>query len=149
MAAAGKIWCPELNKMAGYRDLLNHPNKKICELWTTSSENEFARLFDGYNGVEGINVMEWIAWDAVPKHKTVTYARYVVAYRPEKAEQYRTRITVGGDKLDYNGDVSTRVSTMETFKMLLNSTVSTPGAKCSLVTSPTCTSTHFSQILNM
>jgi hypothetical protein len=73
--------------------------------------------------------MEWIAWDAVPKHKTVTYARYVVAYRPEKDEKYRTRITVGGDRLEYEGDVSTSVSTMETFKMLLNSTVSTPGAK--------------------
>ena len=53
----------------------------------------------------------------------------MVAFRPEKSEQYRTRITVGGDRLDYNGDVSTRVSTMETFKMLLNSTVTTPGAK--------------------
>ena len=47
MAAAGKVWDPELNKMASYRDLINHPNKAICELWTGSGENEYGRLFDG------------------------------------------------------------------------------------------------------
>jgi hypothetical protein len=97
MAAGGTIWDAELNKMATYKDFMNHPNTEICERWTWSSKNECARLLDGYNGIDGLNVMEWIAWDAVPKHKKVTYAQYMVAYRPEKAKPYRTRITVGSD----------------------------------------------------
>ena len=72
MAAGGTVWDPQLNKMATYKDLLNHPNQEICERWTRSSENEYGRLFSGYNGVKGLNVMEWIPWDAVPKHKKVT-----------------------------------------------------------------------------
>ena len=37
----------------------------------------------------------------------VTYPRYVVAVRPEKSEPYRTRITAGGDRIDYEGNVTT------------------------------------------
>ena len=112
-AAGGNIWDAELNKMAHYRDLIKHPNKAICEMWTESGENEFGRLFNGYGDVKGLNVLEWIEWEEVPRHKKVTYAQYTVAYRPEKEEQYRSRITAGGDQLDYDGDVSTSVSTME------------------------------------
>ena len=76
MAAARKVWDPELNKMASYRDLINHSNKAICELWNGSGENEFGRLFQGYidshKDVEGLDVMDWTTWDAVPKHKKVT-----------------------------------------------------------------------------
>ena len=64
----------------------------------------------------------------MPRNKRKTYARYMVAYRPEKDEPYRTRITAGGDQLEYHWDVSTQVSTMETFKLLVNSTISTQGA---------------------
>jgi len=54
----------------------------------------------------------------------------VVDVRPEKAEPNRTRITAGGDRLKYFGDVSTESSSLETAKLLFNSIVSTPGAKC-------------------
>ena len=130
-ATGGTIWDPQLNKMAHYRDLIIHPNPDIQQRWMESGENEFGRLCQGYppNDIEGLDVIEFIPWDTVPKSKVVTYARYTVAYRPEKDEKYRTRITAGGDRLEYDGDVSTQVSTMETFKILLNSTVSTKGAK--------------------
>ena len=53
-----------------------------------------------------------------------------MAYRPEKEDPYRTRITAGGDKLEYFGDVTTHTAGMEAFKILVNSIISTPNAKC-------------------
>ena len=87
MAASGKVWDEELNKMAHYRDLAKHPNKAIRDMWIEGAENEFARLFQGYKDIEGLNVLEWIPWEAVPKGQTVTYACWTLAFRPEKAEQ--------------------------------------------------------------
>ena len=103
--------------MAHYREFIKHPNEDMRARWTRSGENEFARLFQGYGDIEGVDVLEWIAKDKVPKHKKVTYPRYTVAYRPEKDEKYRTRITAGGDKLEYEGDVTTHTANMETFKI--------------------------------
>ena len=46
-----------------------------------------------------------------------------------KEEKYRVRITVRGDKLDFCGDVSSVAASLATVKVLLNSVVSTKGAK--------------------
>jgi hypothetical protein len=42
-AAGGAIWDEELNKMAKYRDLINHNNAATKDRWLRSGENEFAR----------------------------------------------------------------------------------------------------------
>ena len=130
-AAGGTIFDEQLNKMAHYRDLVKHPDPIINNRWLSAGENEFGRLFQGFsaNNIEGMNVLEWIFKHEVPNNKVVTYACYMVAYRPEKDEPFRVRITAGGDRPIYEGNVSTQVSTMETFKLLLNSTISTEGAK--------------------
>ena len=65
----------------------------------------------------------------VPKGKKVSYARTVCMIRPKKDEKNRTRITVGGDQLEYDGKVATETSSLETAKLHINSTISTPGAK--------------------
>ena len=49
--------------------------------------------------------------------------------RPEKAEQNRTRFTVGGNRINYPGEVVTPTAEMLVAKLLFNSVVSTPGAK--------------------
>ena len=49
--------------------------------------------------------------------------------RPLKEEKYRVRITVGGDKLNFCGDASSVAASLATVKLLLNSVVSTMGAK--------------------
>jgi hypothetical protein len=38
------------------------------------------------------------------------------------------RLTVGGDRLDYSGDVATSTADITTFKILINSTLSTKDA---------------------
>jgi hypothetical protein len=41
-----------------------------------------------------------------------------------KQEKERVRLTVGGDRLDYSGDVATSTANITTFKILFNSTLS-------------------------
>eukprot|EP00536_Pseudo-nitzschia_multiseries_P018927 jgi/Psemu1/58057/gm1.58057_g len=131
LACGGSIWDEDLNKWAAYRDLIRHPKAQIQELWLKSGEDEFGRLFQGFqqNNIEGMDVLDWIRRTDVPIHKRVTYPRYTLPIRPEKADPYRTRITAGGDQLEYHGNVSTRTASMETIKTHWNSVVSSPGAK--------------------
>jgi hypothetical protein len=46
----------------------------------------------------------------------------------QKEEKCHTRMTLGGNLVDYPGDVSMGMAEMETIKILLSSVVSTPGA---------------------
>ena len=39
----------------------------------------------------------------ISKDRTVTYARIVVDYQPQKDDPNRVRITVGGNLIDYPG----------------------------------------------
>jgi hypothetical protein len=49
----------------------------------------------------------------------------ISAHRPEK----RARWTCGGDQVDYPGNVSTKTADLTTAKLIINSVLSTPGAK--------------------
>ena len=46
-----------------------------------------------------------------------------------KIYPHRTRITAGGDRLEYFGNITTHTSGMEAFKILLNCIISTPNAR--------------------
>jgi hypothetical protein len=52
-----------------------------------------------------------------------------VDIRPNKSETHRVRLTVGGNLIQYPGDVSTRSADLTTSKFLWNSTISTDGAR--------------------
>ena len=65
----------------------------------------------------------------IPLYKKVTYGRLVVDIRPLKAEKFRVRVTVGGDKLEFVGDASSVAASLSTVKLLLNSVVSTEDAE--------------------
>ena len=67
----------------------------------------------------------------VPKErmKDVTYGQFVCMVRPEKSEPNRTRFVVGGDKINYPGEVATPTAEMLVAKLLFNSVVSTVGAR--------------------
>ena len=53
----------------------------------------------------------------------------VASVRPTKAEVNRVRMTVGGDRLNFPGAITTHCAGLTTTKCLLNSTISTPGAR--------------------
>lgn len=73
--------------------------------------------------------MFFIPFSAVPEDRQATYLRVVSAFRPEKANPRRVRWTVGGDKVDYPFDVSTKTADLTTAKLIFNSVLSTPNAK--------------------
>ena len=81
--------------------------------------------------VEGTDTIKFISLEQISKdrRKDVTYARIVCNKRPQKAEVNRTRIAVGGNLINYPFDCGTPTADMVTVKLLLNSVVSTPGAK--------------------
>ena len=128
-----------------FRHLIKGPDK---EIWTKSLANEFGRLAQGVSKrIEGTNTMYFIPKEEVPfKTKKFTYSKIVCNIRPSKAETHRTRITVGGNLLDYAGTLATPNATITTAKYLFNSVVSTPAAKCVLADIKTFTSTMLSQI---
>jgi hypothetical protein len=58
----------------------------------------------------------------------VTYGRFVVDVRPNKEEVHRVRLTVDGNLIKYNGDVSTRSADLTTSKCLWKIVISMEGA---------------------
>ena len=124
--------CPVINPDTGvsleYRHLIQGPDKDI---WVKAPANDFGRLAQGVKSrIPTGNSTIFINHPSeIPTHKKVTYGRLVVDIRPLKEEKYRVRITVGGDKLDFCGDASSVAASLATVKLLLNSVVSTKGAK--------------------
>ena len=53
----------------------------------------------------------------------------MVNLRPEKEDPYRTRLTVGGDRVNYPYNCGTPTVDLATVKYLLNSVISTSLAK--------------------
>jgi hypothetical protein len=51
-----------------------------------------------------------------------------VSTNPTKRKKARVRLTVGGDKLNYSGDVAKPTADIKTFKIIINSTLSTEDA---------------------
>ena len=80
---------------------------------------------------ECTNTMSFIRRDQVPwdRVKDFTYGLITTLIRLEKEEIYRTRLVAGGDRVNYPGDAGTPTADLLTIKLLLNSIISTPGAK--------------------
>jgi hypothetical protein len=111
-----------------YRHLINYTS--TFPIWNKAAANEFGRLAQGVGErITGSNTMFFIPRQAVPKGKIVTYGRFVVDICPNKSEIHRVRLTVGGNLIKYQGDVSTRSEDLTTYKCLLNSIISTDGVK--------------------
>jgi hypothetical protein len=99
--------------------------------WLHSTANEFGRLTKGImpHMPSGSDTMRYIPHDTLPAGRKATYARFVATERPHKAETKRVRLTVGGNLIHYPDKVSTPTADLSTVKMLLNSVISTPGAR--------------------
>lgn len=113
-----------------YRHLMK--SAKHRPTWTRSFANELGRLAQGVGKrIKGTNTIQFISKHEIPqdRQKDVTYGRLCVDYRPQKKEPERTRLTVGGNLIEYPGDVSTPTADTTTAKLVINSTLSTPGAR--------------------
>jgi hypothetical protein len=121
----------DTGKLCEYRQLLQ---SSMRPLWEEASCEEWARLAQGLPThdipvAEGTNTIFFIAHDKVPIGCIATYPRVVVADQPNQAKPIRVRVTVGGDRITYTDEVSTKTADLATAKILLNSTISTPAAR--------------------
>ena len=116
--------------ITNYKKLANDPLLK--EVWTKAMCKELGNIAQGFGDEKGTNTVKFLTHAeiaAIPKDRRVTYARIVVDYRPQKDDPNRVRITVGGNLLDYPGELTTRTADLTTTKLLWNSVVSTKGAR--------------------
>ena len=119
----------ETGELLEYRHLIQCPKYK--DAWNTSFRNKIGRLAQGMPGrVEGTNTIFFIPKASVPadRWKDITYGRIVCNIRDNKVETHRTRLTIGGDRINYPEDCRTPTADLLTVKLLLNSVISTPEA---------------------
>jgi len=99
--------------------------------WERSFANEIGRLAQGVGErmKSGSDNMFFIPKSASPVNRKVTYANPLCDYRPLKDGPYRIRLVVDGDRLNYDADTGAPTANLLDVKILLNSIISTPGAR--------------------
>jgi hypothetical protein len=117
---ANAVICPETVKSLNHQEFITKLRYKIK--WMRSTANEINRLYN-------TNTIRCIRRSDIPKGRKVTYGSFVVDIKDHKDEKERTRLTVGGDQIEYPGDKSTRTAGLTTAKIRINSVISTPSAK--------------------
>jgi hypothetical protein len=117
---ASAVICPETYKSLKHQELITKLRYKIK--WMRSTANKINRLYNK-------NTTRFIRRSNIPKGHKVTYGSFVVDTKDHKEEKERTRLTKGGDKIEYPGDKSTCTADLATVKNLINSVNSTLGAK--------------------
>jgi hypothetical protein len=123
---ANAVIHPVTRKEMEYPALMRDP--RIQPLWTRGFGNEFGRLFQGIRDITGTDTCFLIEFKNIPEDRKITYGKIVCDYKPHKQEKERVRLTIGGDTLDYSGDVATSTADITTFKILINGTLSTKDA---------------------
>jgi hypothetical protein len=117
---------PVTGKEIEYTALMKDPN--LQPLWKRGFGNEVGRLFQGIGDITGTDTCIFVELTNILTDRKITYGKIVCDYKPHKKEKERVRLAVGGDRLDYSGDVTTSTADIKTFKILINSTLSTEDA---------------------
>jgi hypothetical protein len=121
----------EGGELLEYKQLIANP--KTQAKWTHSYGNEIGCLAQGMPGCNtGTNTIIFIRKGQVPmtRAKDVTYGLITCLVWPEKLDEpNRTRLVTGGDRIHYPGNAGTPTANLLTIKILINSIISTAGAK--------------------
>ena len=101
-----------------YRHLIKHPKYK--DTWSNSFGKEIRRL------ATTTETIFFISKTDIPQDRKgdETYGRIVCVYREGKKDKYRTRITIGGNLINFPGDCGTPTADLLTVKLLFNSIIS-------------------------
>jgi len=121
----------EGGELLEYKQLIANPKTRAT--WTHSYGNELGQLAQGMPGCNtGTNTIKFIHKNQVPREraKDVTYGLITTLIRPEKNDEpNRTRLVAGGDRVHFPGNAGTTTADLLTVKLLINSIISTDGAK--------------------
>jgi hypothetical protein len=123
---ANAVIHPAMGKEMEYMALMTDPH--IQTIWQRGFGNECGRLFQGIRDIPGTDTCFFIKLTNIPTERKITHGKIVCDYKPHKKEKERVRLTVDGDRLDYFGDVATSTADITTFKIIINSTLSTKDA---------------------
>jgi hypothetical protein len=113
----------ETGDLLEYRHLMKH--LKFKDIWTKSFGTEIRRL------ARITETIFFVKKEDMPNNRKddETYARIVSVYQGGKKNKYRTRVTMGGNLVNFPGDCGTPTADLLTVKLLLNSIISTKNAK--------------------
>jgi hypothetical protein len=111
---ASAVICPDTGKSLKHKELITKVRYIIK--WMRSTANKINRLHN-------TNTISFIQRSNIPKGRKVTYRSFVVDIKDHKEEKERTRLTVGGEHIEYPGDKSTRTAGLTTAKNLINSVI--------------------------
>jgi hypothetical protein len=92
---ANAVICPETGKSLKHQELITKLRYKIK--WMRSTANEINRIYN-------TNTIRFIRRSNILQGRKVTHGLFVVDIKDHKEDKERTRLTVGGDKIEYPGD---------------------------------------------
>jgi hypothetical protein len=98
---AKSVICPETGKSLKHQELITKLRYKIK--WMRSTANEINRLYN-------TNTIRFIRISHIPKGRKVMYGSFVVDIKDHKEKKKCTRLTIGGDQIEYPGDKSTQTA---------------------------------------
>jgi hypothetical protein len=113
------VTCKEME----YTALMKAPTLK--PLWKTGFGNELGRLFQGISDLQGTHTCFFVDLTNIPKDRQIRCGKIICDYTPHKEENEWVILTVGGDRLDYSGEVATSTADITSLKFLINRTLST------------------------
>jgi hypothetical protein len=120
---ANAVVHPVSGKQMEYMALMNDPD--LQPLWKRGFSNGTGRLFQGIRDIPGTSTCFFVELTNIPKYRKITYGKVVCDYKPHEKEKERVRLTVGGDRRDYSGDMENSNADITTFKILIYSNLST------------------------
>jgi hypothetical protein len=132
---------PVTGELLEHCQLCRDPRHKAT--WDSSYANELGCLCQGIGSgstpnsqqVAGTNTFFLIDYQDIMSHKRkeICHTTVVCKVCPEKDDPDRTRITIGGNRICYPGNVGTNTASLEPIKLLLNSFLSRKGARSSTI----------------
>ena len=128
----------ETGKTLEYTQLRKHP--KYQQVWKQSYSNELGRLCQGIGsgtkgprkqrtqGTDTFNIIDYVDIP-VDRRSEITYTKVVCEVREQKEDPNRTRITIGGNRICYPGDVGTPTAGLDLVKLIIMSVLSRQNSK--------------------
>jgi len=123
----GQCFDPDTGELTEYGALSWSTN---IALWQVANTAEIHWLAHGTLDTPRTNTMFFILVSTIPHGTQATYLHIMCAHQPKKSIPHWVCWTVGGDHVQYDGNVSTKTTDITTAKLLFNSVVLTPGAQC-------------------
>jgi hypothetical protein len=124
---ASAILINETGKLLKYCHLMKHPKYK--DVWMKLFGTEICRLVTTTKTIFFQRKSE-----IPPKQcKNISYGHIVCVYCSKKKDPYRTRITMGGNLVNYPNNCKTPTADIITVKLFLNSIISTDNAKFMMI----------------